>query len=183
MAWRSYRLAHSLIPVDLLASGQGLVLEFIEGIAFLRRVDSENHTLGAMRERNFLSAIKPEGILSIRNEKGFGNEFLACSNELEPGVKSMVEVSARFVEGRLGDGMILRDECEANFVTRFRIHMGWGVGKATILANGNVDDLSRRLCRSERLLLEGIECLSLLFWVDGKHHAFAAVTRLSAVEP
>jgi len=60
------------------------------------------------------------------------------------------------------------------------MHGGRGVGKTTVPANDDVNDLGSG---GERLFPEGIECMSPPLRVDGEHHAFAAVTRLSAVEP
>jgi len=95
------------ITIRSFGSSQGLRLELVESIASLGRVDSENHALSAVREGDFLSAVKPEGILGIGDYEGPGNKIVACSNEFEPGVESMVEVGARVVEGRFSDGMVL----------------------------------------------------------------------------
>jgi len=76
--------------------------------------------------------------------------------------------------------MILRDEGETNLVTRIRINVGRVVGKSTVLADCDVDDLAG--C-SESIIPEGFERISRIWWVDREHHAFTAVTRLSAVEP
>ena len=76
--------------------------------------------------------------------------------------------------------MILRDEGEANLVTRIRINVGRVVGKSAVLADRDVDDLASR---RESIIPEGVERISCIWWVDREHHAFTAVTRLSAVEP
>ena len=139
-----------------------------------------------MRGRHFLSAIEPQGVRGVGNKERSRYERLASSNELESGIESIIEMSARIIEGRLSDSMILCDEGEANLITRFRINVGRVVGKSTILADGDIDDLSsrgRRGCRGKSLRPEGVERMYLFLGVDGEHHSFAAVTGLSAVEP
>ncbi len=49
--------------IRLFGSSQGLLLELVESIAFLGRVDSKNHALSTVRDGDFLSAVKPEGLL------------------------------------------------------------------------------------------------------------------------
>jgi len=174
------------VALSVFASGEGLHLEFFKCIPDLGRIDSENHPLSTMRGRHFLSTIEPEGVCGVGNKERSGYERLASSNELKSGVESIVEMSTRIIEGGLSDSMILRDKGEANLVTRFRINVGRVVGKSTILADGDVDDLSSRWRggrRGESLRPEGVERMHLVLGVDGEHHAFAAVTGLSAVEP
>jgi len=92
-------------------------------------------------------------------------------------------MSARIFEGRLGESMVLCDEGKANLVAGFRINVGRIVGKGTILADRNVDDVSSRWRRGESLLPERFECMARLLWVDREDHAFIAVAGLSAVKP
>jgi len=86
--------------------------------------------------------------------------------------------------------MVLCNELETNFVTRFGINVRRGVGKGSIDANSHVDDCCSPIdgsCRidgcGKGLHPKGVECISLLWWVDGEYHALAAVTGLAAVEP
>lgn len=82
------------------ATSDGPLLEFFKCIiARLRRVDSENHALTTMRGRDFLSAIKPEGLRGFGNENRSDYGVIARSNELKPGIESIVEMSARILEG------------------------------------------------------------------------------------
>jgi len=56
--------------VILVSSGDGPHLEIFKCmIAVLGRIDSENHALGTMRRRDFLTAIEPERVRGIRNEQ------------------------------------------------------------------------------------------------------------------
>ncbi len=54
---------HTALPIHSFGSSQGLRLELVESIAFLGRIDSENHALSTVRDGDFLSAVKPQGIV------------------------------------------------------------------------------------------------------------------------
>jgi len=88
------------VALSVSSTSDGPLLECFKCIiASLRRVDSENHALTTMRGRDFLSAIKPERLRGIGNENGSDYGVIARSNGLKPGIESIVEMSARILEG------------------------------------------------------------------------------------